>query len=623
MLNTRQMQMIKDLQNSLVRITANQLALKYGVSLRTVRSDINEIAKYLEENHIDFLRVPGRGMQIIGNTKTAVEFNQPYRNKDYPYLENRFRFILILFHFLFMKGPVSSVALCEDFDVSKGTVISSVRSLNRTLRSFNLSIDRFQNKGYCLNGTLKNIVKASEAIARECGEEAVFNTMSIEENGFINEEELKKLNETLRYISYDLSLYIQHPYYLAFLLYVILSQHKDTERSKKNRNKQDKADQLILHLEEVFPVRLNKEACDLIKYLLNTTTDYSSNTDTLSHGDLSAAIDSMIDHVNSSGLYLVEDREVLKSDLQIHLRSTIEAIKLGLPRENPLLDDIRNSYPNEFNLIKSACQKFSSLYPLELDDHEVGYITLYFLRSFDKTEKIHETNVMVVCNTGRSASKLLATRLINNIPNIHIVSMNSIYSINNDPKVFDHVDFIISTIPLPKVDKPHVVISPLLQKAELSKVKEAIWLAKSEVETSVPVDEVASQMLEEQKNSGNKDRNLVNKEYYDARNLVPYNVTALLGEVSMNLFTLITELYPKGIPASKYNNVSGVFAHIIMSIPRWQRGAFIEAADEKEMIENNRKQYIVIRRYLIQESERLGIFIPDSEAIAILRYYVY
>ena len=195
--------------------------------------------------------------------------------------------------------------------------------------------------------------------------------------------------------------------------------------------------------------------------------------------------------------------------------------------------------------------------------------------------------------------------------------MNSIYNINNNPTVLDNVDFVISTIPLGEIKKPYVVISPLLQKAEINKVKEAIWLAKSEIKIKGTVNEVAEEI------SSQYDGNDNAKEYADSRNIIPYNVTTLIGEVSMNIFDLVTKLYPKGITPSVFDNVSGIFAHILMSIPRWQRGSFIEPSDEEELIRQNEEQYLIIRRYLEQEAKRLGIFIPEAEAIAILRYYIY
>ena len=617
--------MIRDLERSAITITASQLAEKYNVSLRTVRNDIEEIAQYLREQNIEFIRIPGQGMRIISGKEISSKLSQVLKNSEFPYLDSTQRSIILLFNLLFADGPVSIGELCELFDVSKGTIISTVKYSKKAIRDLKVNIVRYQNKGYRLDGSLKNIIKGCEQLIRLEGEELIYNTLIDKDNFFISAEDEKKLNQVLEFISNDLSLYISHHLFLSFMIYCVVCRSINNIRSHFTNDSSDKLIKLTHYLEDLFSIHLNKESVDILKYLLNGSTDYSANTSGIElDTKLPEAIDSMIEYVNSSGMYQINDTDTLRVDLIIHLRSAIDAINSGLPRDNPLLEEIRNSYPNEFNLIKSASQKFNKIYPLKLDDDEIGYLTLYFLRSFDKVEKMQDTRVMVVCNTGRSASKLLATRLINNVPDIHIVSMSSIYNISSNPKILDNVDFVISTIPLKELNKPYVVISPLLQKSEISKVKEAIWLAKSEIQLDDSLEAVASTMLEEENTKLENTETIENrKEYYDAKNIVPYSVTTLFGEVSMNLFYLISDLYPKGIQPESFNNVSGIYAHVLMSIPRWQRKEFIEPGDDEELITRHRRQYEAIKKYLHQESERLGIFIPDSEIIAILRYYVY
>ena len=627
MLNKRQKLMIRDLERSAIAITARQLAEKHNVSLRTVRNDIEEIASYLREQNIEFIRIPSQGMRIITDKEISSKLNKVLKNSEFPYLDNTQRSIILLFNFLFLNGPLSTVDLCETFDVSKGTIISTVQYANRALKVRNLKLARHQNKGYRLDGTLKNIIKGCEEVIRLESEELVYNTLICKDNHFITDEEEIRLQQTLQYISNDLALYISHHLFLSFMLYCVVCRSRENKRSHifRNDEKEDKLAKLASLLEELFSIHLNKEAIDVLKHLLSGSTDYSANTSEVDPDSrLPEAVNTMIDYVNSSGMYQINDADTLRVDLLVHLKSTIDAIRSGLPRDNPLLDEIRSSYPNEFNLIKSAAQKFTQFYPLKLDDDEVGYLTLYFLRSFDKVEKMQETKVMVVCNTGRSASKLLATRLINNIPDIHIVSMSSIYNISHNPRILDNVDFVISTIPIQDISKPYVVISPLLQKSEISKVKEAIWLAKSEIQLDDSLEVVTSSILEEENTKLEANESFeTRKEYYDAKNIIPYQVSTLLGEVSMNLFYLISDLYPKGIPTAAFGNVSGIYAHVLMAVPRWQRKEFIEPGNDEELIRQNRKQYEAIKKYLHQESERLGIFIPDSEILAILRYYVY
>ena len=621
MLNKRQRSMIEDLENTSVLITAQNLADKYKVSLRTVRNDIQEISEYAVKNGAEIIRIPGQGMRISAKKKLSSSFQKVLNQKDFPYLSEQERVALLLINFLFEKEAISASELAERFEVSRGTVNTTIKDVNTFLEAYHLSLQRFANKGYFLNGRIKDILRLCETLLRQYSDEVIYSTLSSKENNIIREDMQEKMSETMRFLSNNLLLYISHYHQLYCLLYCLISHSRNDARAtySKERLERNKLNQFILFLEDRFSVVFLKEGVSQCRHILSVTTDYSEDSGSEIEAVLPEAVDSLIRFVSNSGMYQIDDYDSLKIDLMVHLKSTIDARNTGLPRENPLLEEIRSSYPNEFQLVKSACQQFSRYFSFELDDNEAGYITLYFLRSFDKAEKIQDTNVMVVCNTGRSASKLLATRLINNLPNIHIVSMNSLFNIQNDPSILDNVDFIISTIPIPNIEKPHIVISPLLQKGELERVRESIWLSKNEKLPAASVDKAATTLVEPYLRYQDADQFLKG----GFENALPYQTMTLLGEASMDLFDLISRLYPKGIPANKYSNVSGIFAHVLMSVPRWQRGEFIEPFDYENLSEQYPEECRIISEYLDTQSKKFSVFIPEAEMIAILRYYIY
>ena len=609
MLNSRQKKIIADLSNIKTLITANNLADRYNVSLRTIRNDINEIAIFLAQKDIELLRIPGQGMRIIDSKKADNLFDNSFELQSFPYLEKTERTYLLFLRLVFNKGPVSGNLLSEEFEVSKGTILNTIDDTNAEIDKYRLKICSYQNKGYHLEGKTKNVVRACEEIIKNNGEELIYNTLLNKNNHFIDDELEEKINEMLHFISNDLLLYITHHYYLGFMLYLIIFRSEGNYRLSSDSS-DDKLGRLFSYIEQQFDISINKEGQNIIRHILNYATDYSNTAET--DTNLSEAIDAMITYINSSGLYQINDYDNLYRDLLVHLKSTISAIASKMPRENPLLDEIKSSYPQEFSLVKSAVQRFHEIYPLKLDDNEIGYITLYFLRSFDKAEKIQDTNVMVVCNTGVAASKLLATRLINNIPDIHVVSMSSLYNIQNNPSALDNVDFVISTIPLTNLKKPHVVVSPLLQKEEINKVKEAIWISKTDFEKENDNNEYLINDPTKKENN-----------FLSNNNIFSADSALLLGETAMSLFELIQELYPKGITEEDYGKVSGIFAHVLMSIPRWQRAEFIEPSDYENLKNSYAKQCDIIKKYLVTMSKKIGIMIPDVEIIAILRYYIY
>lgn len=91
----------------------------------------------------------------------------------------------------------------------------------------------------------------------------------------------------------------------------------------------------------------------------------------------------------------------------------------------------------------------------------------------------------------------------------------------------------------------------------------------------------------------------------------------------VEVFELLQKIYPNGIYRENYNNVAGIFAHVLMSVSRWKKQEFIRASDFEDMVYQNQQVYQCILAFLQKMSEKLEVLIPDIEAIAILRYYVF
>lgn len=621
MLNERQKKIIGDLETTTILITAKMLADKYKVSLRTIRNDINEIASYVKQQKEQFIRIPGQGMRINSSRPLTERFLQVFLNREFLYLSEEERSLLLLLQFIFKKNPISIEALCETFSVSRGTIIATIKQINDGLLG-DIQLKGYKNRGYYLELKPEEFLKLNEVLINTFGSEMLSKTLMQEENELITSEDKERLNQTVSYISNHLLLFISHYYRLVYLLYALLCGFKQSlPYVRQLELEESKLQQLIQYIALEFNIQLNYEWAMLIRHVLVSTTDYLDNmSEEESDQKLLDAIDASIQFVSNSGMYQINDKENLRIDLLIHLKSAVAARNVGVPKENPLLEEIKASYPNEFQLVKSSMKVFNKVYNLKLDDSEIGYMTLYFLRSFEKSGKIQEARVMVVCNTGRSASKLLATRLMNNLPNIHIVSMDSIYNVQNNEEILDNIDFVISTIELPDIAKPHIVISPLLQESELERVREAIWLSqRQDVQVSGSLNKVADSIA----HSYMKHRQLSRMEQNRMVGFVPEELNVLLGEISMEIFQLVANLYPKGIKEKNYNNVSGIFAHILMSVPRWQRGEYIVPNDYDDLEHKYAKEYAIIRQFLDTVSKKIGNFIDSAEVIAILRYYIY
>lgn len=157
MINMRQKFLLIELLNSSSPMPAMKLAQKLGVSLRTIRYDLQSIDAWLEPHGYLISRTPHRGVfiedaeaisKLVNNIDTYVAPNVMYE-------EDRKRYILIDLFFGETYIPSQTYAL--NMLVSRSTVLNSIASLNMDLRKHAITVEGKTKKGFYLVGDEKTI----------------------------------------------------------------------------------------------------------------------------------------------------------------------------------------------------------------------------------------------------------------------------------------------------------------------------------------------------------------------------------------------------------------------------------------------------------------------------------
>ena len=634
MLNTRQRMIVSDLSKSNKFITANTLANKYSCSLRTIRNDIKEITVFLEKTDAKFIKLPGSGMRIIAKNN-IYEKDKEYFCKDFISYESDIKNIMLLLSFTFHSNPLVLNDLADIYDVSKGTVINSINLFNETLSKKNVILQGKKNKGYYIKTTNSSFARIHQDTLSKAGGDILKNTVFDSENGYLNETYISLIYETVEYISTKQLLLVNDNSSLCYLLAVIIFGKKNNlwkKGTSKEIHNEPKLLKIQKYIENLFNVDISGYPVTLLYHALCSYTDFNEDVEKPNENDkFSLAVRALIDSIIDIYPELKEEKDNLFFDLIRHIKTQINRQNLKLNEENPLLNQIRARYPEVFQEIKNkGISEFNRYYKVKFNDDEIGYLTLYFCRSLEKIRQIREAKVLVVCNTGRGASKLLVTRIMNNCPEIHVVAMASSFNLEKDSEILKNIDLIISTIALPEIDKPYVIVSPILQDFELVKIREAVYLGKQNYtkivdnELNYTVDSLVKQYV----NYDNVEEvsQKLNK-IIDDNKIYTYESYMYSGEIYAQIcietFALIQKVYPNGLAKENVVTMSGLMAHIFMSLDRWRCGNFIEATDVKKLKKEHKRKYEEIEIYLKKVGEILNIYIDPIEIIAILRYMLF
>lgn len=165
---------------------------------------------------------------------------------------------------------------------------------------------------------------------------------------------------------------------------------------------------------------------------------------------------------------LSNDKQLLNG-LILHLRPTINRLKYGLTLRNPLLNDIKENYPEIYGVAWMTSVVFEKYLGKKVAEEEIGYIALHLGAAVERAKK--PLRALVVCTTGIGTAQLLAARLEKSFKQIEIKDIISSVSLHES--ILNDIDIVISTVPI-EINKPFINISPLLTQNDIKRLDEFI-----------------------------------------------------------------------------------------------------------------------------------------------------
>ncbi|PGV53403.1 BglG family transcription antiterminator [Bacillus sp. AFS037270] len=166
---------------------------------------------------------------------------------------------------------------------------------------------------------------------------------------------------------------------------------------------------------------------------------------------------------------------ILLNGLTVHMHSVINRIKFGFPITNPLLSNIKKMYPYMFHMVMITLEDMKKIFQIEIPEDEAAYIVLHFQASVERIEKKRDIKkkALIVCHMGIGMSHLLEAKIEQQYQDIDILACIGKNEVNNYVKD-DQVDFIISTVPLEKINTAHIVLSPLFGHEDKKKLSQFV-----------------------------------------------------------------------------------------------------------------------------------------------------
>lgn len=494
-ISARERQILEILLKNNDETTVKDLADQIGVSARTIHRDLKNVEDVLGEYDLSLLKKSGVGVQIMGDSSKIHELELYLFNLSHTEYTPEERQTIILCELLEINEPVKLVGLANDLNVTIATVSTDLTKLEEKLQNFGLTLIRRRGYGVELEGSEGAKRRAMSSLISEYLDESELlsltreniqkrstrqiHTISEKLMGLVEKKKLVIVEEIVNSTVQELPFSMADSAYIGLVVHLALA----VERIQKGegitinpsyleRQRDSKeykaAGKMVAQLEQVFAITIPEAEVAYITMHLKGAKirhDYEYLNEDES---LEAAIKTkkLIEKVeNLTGVDLSANRSLFEG-LVTHLKPAIYRLEQKMGITNPLLDKVKQDYAELFAIVKQAASHVFQEF--DVPDEETGYLVMHFGAALLGSRELVSIKTLVVCSSGIGTSKMLATRLHKEFPELTHIQNVSVMEFKRMDK--EQYQLVISTIPIPDYNGDYIVVTPFLNKEEIEKI---------------------------------------------------------------------------------------------------------------------------------------------------------
>ena len=458
-------------------ITAEKLAKELNVSEKTVRIKIQELNNELEKTGVKIISKPRYGYTLLCDDSKdikAIDFNTNIVN-DFEY---RTKYI---FEYLINNEEyIKSDALSEALDISKTTLTNTLKMIEDNIKYYNIKIDRRPNYGIKLIGNefdIRNCI--IDYYLKQQSYDDKYTNKSLENLviDFIKDNDIKlseiNLENFILYISVSIERIKNNK--------VIKDYDEDVLKDIK-KEELELAEKLAKILEENDNIKIdNIEVIFIAVHIASKSLLISSeNSNFIIQNKLDNIVQKMLDLIFNNLKIDLRNNLNLRLLLNHHMIPLDIRIRYNVLQKNPMLCDIKTNYGLAYLIASEANTVLKSYYNKDIPDDEIGYLALLFQIALEENkEKRNKINILIVCGSGKTTSKLLMYKYKKEfgeyIDNIYTTDLIMLKDFD-----FSKINYIFSTVPITfKVPIPIIHIGLFLETNDIINVKNVLELSEN------------------------------------------------------------------------------------------------------------------------------------------------
>ncbi|MTH55411.1 PRD domain-containing protein [Bacillus mangrovi] len=463
--------------------TAQSVAVYLNVSIRTVQRDLKNIEQILKSFQLTLVKTHDKGFSISGKNENIFKLIQTMASIKLVDLSAEERKLLILIGLMEEKEAIKLAPLANDLGISVTTLVTYLDELSGWLNSFGIELSRKKGVGVELvaREDAKRRALASFILMSFNDEliEILFRSSKNQSEKVLHYFKTEYLKEADRLLSKKNkgSIKLADSAYMALAVHlcITMQRHEDgfamTETGLdpqiKGYEEYENMKELSKQLEERLSLTLTEAEIRFLAVIWRGSNVQAAGEVYYDSVVIGRSIKRLIQRVSQKlNIDLNADFSLFQG-LFAHMEPSLFRIREGLASFNPLTDDIKKKYPVLFMAVTASLEKEFS--DIRFPEDEAAYIVLHFGSALELRKEEIAIRALVICPTGIGTSKMLASRMKKEMPeisSIEITSLKEIQEVNTAD-----FDLIVSTVRLPFFQQQYVLVNPLLSEADIESIR--------------------------------------------------------------------------------------------------------------------------------------------------------
>lgn len=473
-LTQKQIHLLKCLIDRNQAMGAEELARRLGISVRTVQRYLSVLEEELKAFDVVITQKRGHGYVLEGNrtSLTPILAQQEYRQKD----EEKRIYEMILE--ILDRDEITIERLSEIMFVSQSTLNKMTPDVKEFLAQYRLTLTAKPHYGLSITGDETEIRTLLCDIGLNYCNARLVNTGIYNISG----EELDTADRLVFSYIQKYGLIVADMDLNSLIARMIVS----ISRSRKGHyvtgvpltdriigHNYQVIQSIMEHLGEQFQVEITREECLYVMVYSGFIGCDFTVSDTETDRDMLHFVQDFLTEISELADISYEKDEKVMNLLSLHLKALMQRAKAGNYSPNPMIGQIKSSYPLEMNYAILMAQRFEERFGVAVNEDEIGYLTVY-LGVYEPRAK-ERIKTVILCNCGIGTSQMILEKMQNEAPDLLICGVYPVryldLALERKPEV------LVSSVPVEEYNGsiPVIVSSDFLGERAIREIRNRIW----------------------------------------------------------------------------------------------------------------------------------------------------